>query len=221
MGIVGALVVVWLPLGWKIVWTLTLVLGASIWVMMYSYQVYRKEKSTLLLFIFSFCFAATGHTQIAYEGTLNTLKFGLQTDIKAQTAQIYIPEQGLFDYKIQSPIFRNDSLIATMKAFGTVLNGKLTETSFSGQWRQNGFPAPVSLKKVEKLSFLNRPQRPQEPFPYQSENVTFTNANQSITFGGTFTFPQDKGLFTTVILISGSGSKTATKRFLVINLFGS
>lgn len=45
IGIIGALGVVWLPNLWKIVWTMGLIFGATIWIVVYSYQVYQKEKN--------------------------------------------------------------------------------------------------------------------------------------------------------------------------------
>lgn len=44
IGIIGALGVVWLPASWKIVWTLGLILSSTAWILVYSYQVYQKEK---------------------------------------------------------------------------------------------------------------------------------------------------------------------------------
>jgi uncharacterized protein len=145
--------------------------------------------------------------QTYYEGTIGPLKFGLKIQREAQTAALYIPEQGLFEYAVKAPVFRNDSLIADLKEFGTVLSGKTEVETFSGQWKQNGFPSPLALKRVEELSFLKRPQMPVAPFPYESENVHFTNADKSIQFGGTLTFPKGKGKFPAVILITGSGQQ--------------
>ncbi len=162
---------------------------------------------TLLATLCSLLLSHTGFSQTFYEGTIGTLKFGLQTDNQKQQAAIYIPEQGLFEYALKSPIFRNDSLIADLKEFNVVLSGKLGTEIFSGQWKQNGFPAALKLLKVENLSFLKRPQNPKAPFPYEVENVKFTNADQSISFGGTLTFPKGKGTFPTVVLITGSGQE--------------
>lgn len=163
-----------------------------------------KKHSLLLL---SLLISVSGFSQTYYEGILGTLKFGLKTDAQKQQAAIYIPEQGLFEYALKAPIFRNDSLIADVKEFNSVLSGKLVADTFTGQWKQNGFPAALKLSKVETLSFLKRPQQPQAPFPYEVENVTFINADQSISFGGTLTFPKGKGPFPTVVLITGSGQE--------------
>lgn len=163
------------------------------------------KKHSLLLF--SLLISISGFSQTYYEGVLGNLKFGLKTDVQKQQAAIYIPEQGLFEYALKAPIFRNDSLIADLKEFNSVLSGKSDAAIFTGQWKQNGFPAALKLTKVETLSFLKRPQQPQAPFPYVVENVKYTNANQSISFGGTLTFPNGKGPFPTVVLITGSGQE--------------
>ncbi|WP_428655458.1 alpha/beta hydrolase family protein [Runella sp.] len=146
-----------------------------------------------------------GFGQTYYEGNLSTLKIGLKIQKEQQKAALYIPEQGLFDYALKTSVFRNDSLLADLSEFKTILTGKLEPETFSGQWKQNGFPAPLTLKRVNLLSFLNRPQTPVAPFPYNSEDVHFANADRSIQFGGTLTFPKGQGKFPTVILITGSG----------------
>ena len=160
-----------------------------------------------ILLLLSILISVSGFSQTYYEGILGPLKFGLKTDAQKQQAAIYIPEQGLFDYAIKTPVFRNDSLIADLKEFNSILSGKSDAETFTGQWKQNGFPAALKLTKVETLSFLKRPQHPQAPFPYEVENVTFTNADQSISFGGTLTFPKGKGTFPTMVLITGSGQE--------------
>lgn len=45
IGIIGALGVVWLPTTWKIVWTMGLIFSSTAWILVYSYQVYKKEKN--------------------------------------------------------------------------------------------------------------------------------------------------------------------------------
>jgi uncharacterized protein len=149
----------------------------------------------------------TLYSQTFYEGKLGALTFGLETDTVKKTALLYIPEQGMFAYNAQNPVFSNDSLKIELKAFGVVLSGKLDAQTFDGQWKQSGFPAPVKLQKVAALSFLKRPQHPVTPFSYLSENITFGNADNTIRFGGTLTLPKGKGPFKAVVLISGSGQQ--------------
>ena len=44
MGLIGAFVVIWLPELWKLFWTLGLIFGSTIWIVVYSYRVYQQEK---------------------------------------------------------------------------------------------------------------------------------------------------------------------------------
>ncbi len=53
----------------------------------------------------------------------------------------------------------------------------------------------------------NRPQTPKPPFPYKSDSVLYQNADKSITFGGTLTYPEGKGKFPAAIMITGSGAQ--------------
>lgn len=163
-----------------------------------------KKTAIFLAFLLG---SITLYSQTFYEGKLAAFKFGLQIDTVQKTALLYIPEQGLFPYAVKNPVFRNDSLVAELKAFGVLLSGKISAEMFDGQWKQNGFPAPVKLSKVAEFSFMKRPQQPVGPFVYRAQNVQFYNADRSIRFGGTLTLPKGKGPFTTAVLISGSGQE--------------
>lgn len=166
-----------------------------------------NSKFKYCLFLLTFLVSWSASSQELYEGTLTTLKVGLELNAADGKALLYIPEQGLFAHDIQNPVFRNDSLIADLKAFNTVLTGKISDNTFDGSWKQNGYGMPLKLQKVASLSFLRRPQHPAPPYPYAVEDVKFTNVDKSITFGGTFTYPSINYPLTTVILISGSGQQ--------------
>lgn len=68
----------------------------------------------------------------------------------------------------------------------------------------------------------NRPQEPQEPFGYNSEDIFFENKADSVVLAGTFTYPKTGSGFPSVILISGSGPQNRNselvehRSFLVI-----
>lgn len=68
-----------------------------------------------------------------------------------------------------------------------------------------------------------RPQEPQKPYPYYSEDVIFENKQEGINLAGTLTLPQKDGVFPAVILISGSGPQNRDeelaghKPFLVLS----
>lgn len=68
----------------------------------------------------------------------------------------------------------------------------------------------------------SRPQNPQPPFTYRSEEVVFFNEADSARLSGTLTSPDKKGRFPAVVLITGSGTQNRNeeimghKPFLVI-----
>ncbi|HRF17315.1 MAG TPA: hypothetical protein PK977_04075, partial [Chitinophagaceae bacterium] len=61
--------------------------------------------------------------------------------------------------------------------------------------------------KVEQVSERKRPQTPQPPFPYRSEDVVYNNSDNSLRYGATITIPEGKGPFPAAVLITGSGAQ--------------
>jgi len=101
---------------------------------------------------------------------------------------------------------------------GTIKNDSVME----GTWKQGGNTLDLNLSKLKTSFVLNRPQEPKSPFPYTSEDVTFTNDIFNIKLAGTLTIPLGKGPFKAVIMITGSGAQNRNeelmghKPFLVI-----
>lgn len=52
-----------------------------------------------------------------------------------------------------------------------------------------------------------RPQTPTPPFDYYADSVEYDNEDKSVHLAGTFTYPKNKGPFTTILLINGSGQQ--------------
>lgn len=82
---------------------------------------------------------------------------------------------------------------------GTIESGRL-----SGSFTQNGAEYPFAVTPGP-LPEPERPQEPQPPFPYVSEDVTV--AAGPITLAGTLTRPDGPGPFTAVLMITGSGAQ--------------
>jgi pimeloyl-ACP methyl ester carboxylesterase len=86
-----------------------------------------------------------------------------------------------------------------------LLDGSLTQ----------GASLPLLLKKVDKPSERNRPQLPVPPFPYDSYDVEYDNADKTVHFGATLTVPKpDPNIryikapeYPVIILITGSGQQ--------------
>ena len=56
-----------------------------------------------------------------------------------------------------------------------------------------------------RVSELVQPEGPSKPYPYESNDVTFENAQAKIRLAGTLTMPGSGGPFPAVLLIPGSG----------------
>ena len=79
--------------------------------------------------------------------------------------------------------------------------------SLVGLWQQRGQAIPFMLRRVAAGAVAGplRPQAPKPPFPYKSEEVTFTNVKAAVKLAGTLTVPAGKGPFPAVALLTGSG----------------
>ncbi len=79
--------------------------------------------------------------------------------------------------------------------------------SIVGVMNQSGISWDVTFfRTVQKKNKVNRPQTPKEPFPYETQEVSFQNPKDNVQIFGTFTYPIDKeSNYPIVFLASGSG----------------
>ena len=106
--------------------------------------------------------------------------------------------------------------------------GSLSEDgeTVTGKWNQRGNAYDLILNKIplDETRDLERkrPQTPQPPFEYESQDVRIENTKDQLTLAGTLTSPTGSGPFPVVVLISGSGPQDRDetifghKPFLVI-----
>lgn len=132
------------------------------------------------------------------------------------TANLDSPDQGAYGILVDEVIVNGDSIkfiVGVVKGFYA---GKIYPDSLkiSGIWNQGGMSLPLDLRKTEKVEKPNRPQEPNEPFPYKSEEVKFVNTEAGDTLAGTLTLPDKTGLFTAVVLVSGSGPQNRNEELL-------
>jgi hypothetical protein len=132
-----------------------------------------------------------------------------KTDNNSFKAVLNIIDQATGEILCDEVIYRNDSLVIRITGLGIEIAGILdTENkSIKGEFKQRGGIIPVSFTRTDKLPELLRPQEPKEPFPYIDENVIFENQKAGIKLAGTLTFPNSKGKFPAVILVTGSGQQ--------------
>lgn len=134
------------------------------------------------------------------------------------------PDQGARNIKIGPVRFDGKNITISAPLLLAEYTGTLkNDTLIEGTFMQGGKKMPLDLKKLKAAFTLNRPQEPQPPFPYLSEDVVFLNAKANISLAGTLTIPEGEGPFPAVILITGSGGQNRNeeifghKPFLVIS----
>ncbi|HZJ74937.1 MAG TPA: alpha/beta fold hydrolase [Perlabentimonas sp.] len=145
-----------------------------------------------------------------------------QTD-DGYTATLDSPDQGATGIPVTGITFENPNIKFTVTNIGVEYNGELQGDEIAGVFNQFGqeFPLNLSRQAIEK-EVLKRPQEPTKPYPYYTEDVTFQNAEASISLSATLTLPKTEGKYPVVILISGSGPQdrdeeiVGHKPFLVI-----
>ena len=125
------------------------------------------------------------------------------------------PDQGARDIPMGQVILKDDKLKILAPSIMGEYNGTFSsDSTIDGTWTQGGGTFSVNLKKLTAPLVINRPQEPKPPFPYTSEDVTFTNDKFNIKLAGTLTIPEGKGPFKAVIMITGSGAQNRNEELL-------
>ncbi len=117
------------------------------------------------------------------------------------------PQQGAFDILCGEVVVKGDTILIDMPALKAIFKGVIAQDdkSIYGTFIQ-GIAIPIVLTRTTKeASRLNRPQEPQPPFVYHSQEVTLKNGD--ITLAGTFTKPIIGSKHKAVVLVSGSGAQ--------------
>lgn len=139
-------------------------------------------------------------------------------------AELVSLDQGNVRLPINRISFADGVLAFSIDQIGASYQGTLDETGAvaEGTWTQSGVQLPLTLTKTDPDSrqpdepssssenrnvWENRPQRPEPPFPYTAEDVTFENTRDGVTLAATLTLPRTPGTHPAVILISGSGAQ--------------
>lgn len=151
-----------------------------------------------------------------WEGKLSVssiqLRMGFTFTKKADgtwSGLMHSPDQGVKNIPLNPVEITGDKIKAEFKPGKATFEGKLSAdgTTLTGEWQQSDLKLPLELKRVEKISTLNRPQTPKKPYPYREEEVTYENTKQKIKLEGSLTLPQGDGPFPCVLLITGSGTQ--------------
>lgn len=159
----------------------------------------------------------------AWNGTLSVPggELALVLHIDPVDCTMDSPDQGAYGIPAVLKELTDNKVHVEVPSIGASLEGNLMFGLLVGKFKQSGMEFPISLKRgdIER----NRPQTPEGPFPYTSEEVTFTNPEDGAMLSGTLVCPQEYGTSTPVVLfVSGSGLQNRDeelfghKPFLVI-----
>ena len=113
------------------------------------------------------------------------------------------PDQGANGIPASIVSRTEDSLEIKVPSIGAVYSGVLKEGILRGTFAQNGMRFPLDLKPGVVVA--KRPQTPRPPFPYSTEEVSFTNEQAHATLAGTLTVP-DKATCV-MLMVTGSGQQ--------------
>ncbi|HMG68207.1 MAG TPA: alpha/beta hydrolase [Chitinophagaceae bacterium] len=126
------------------------------------------------------------------------------------------PDQNVFGIAAYKTTVEGVTLYFEIKSSGASFTGNLENDSTIGGTFTQGGNVPLKLIKTDNPSGpLKRPQTPLPPYPYKSEAIEYDNADKTVHFGATFTYPNTGGQFVTTILITGSGQQDRDETILL------
>ena len=103
--------------------------------------------------------------------------------------------------------FAGSTLNLEIDAIGGSFRGELNTdgSALVGTWTQGGSSRDLTFLRQAEAYSLNRPQEPEEPFPYGTREVTFPGGDAGVELAGTLAVPAGEGPFPAVVFASGSG----------------
>lgn len=116
------------------------------------------------------------------------------------------PMQGAEGIKTEVNVLTTDSINITVPDIAATYAGRVTKDVITGCFTQMGMPFKLDLKRGDVM--MNRPQTPQPPLDYTTQEVSFENKTAGAVLSGTLTWPEGydgKKPVPVVIMVSGSG----------------
>lgn len=146
----------------------------------------------------SFAQTGTWSGKLDVQGTKLSLVFHLDEENPTMDS----PDQGAKGIHVEVTRSESGNVIIKVPSIGATYEGQWMLTQIVGSFKQMGVSFPMTLTPGEEK--LNRPQTPVEPFPYATEEVSFTNGDAVLK--GTLVLPEGCSRKTPVlILVTGSG----------------
>lgn len=155
-----------------------------------------------------------------------TMTLPLNFEIIGETILFSSPDQLVYDYEINYEIDDKNNIRIYSDAIKFELIGELSNEDIIGTFKQSGREIPIVLFKSEKVEpeEIIRSQTPTE-FDYERIEVEIRNDDESKTYYGTLTIPNNEIKNQVIIFATGSGIQDrdeeifSHKPFLVISDF--
>ena len=186
-------------------------------------RIIKASISALIMFLGQAVMCAQGGTSGTWHGLLEVPggSLTLVLHLSQEECVMDSPDQMVYGIPAEIKEISQVRVNIYVPSLDAGFEGNLTFGLLVGKFRQAGMEFPLTLKRGEPVR--KRPQTPQPPFPYMTEECTFTNTNDGAVLSGTLTYPENHGKETPVVLfVSGSGLQdrneeiSAHKPFMVI-----
>ena len=160
-----------------------------------------------LIIIAAILFAASAYAQTGtWSGSLNVqgMKLSLVFHLDGAKPSMDSPDEGVRGIPILYEQDNIGKIILSIPSIGASYEGFLLYNRIVGTFNQMGQTFPLTLSPGEIR--LNRPQTPHAPFPYSTEEVSFSNGD--VVLRGTLVLPDGCSRETPVLLfVTGSGKQ--------------
>lgn len=157
-------------------------------------------------------------TDDKYTGTwsgaldVNGTKLEFVFHIGTEECTMDVPTQGIKGFKSEFSEISDDSVRIRIPMIWAAFTGRYEDDRMTGTYTQSGVELPLTLLRGD-LEKAERPQTPVPPFPYNTEDVAFTNG--SAVLSGTLATPAAMTPDTPVVLmITGSGAQNRDEELM-------
>ena len=140
----------------------------------------------------------------AWTGKLKVsgVELALIFNIGEESATLDVPDQGAKDIPVEVSRDAVGGITLNVPAINASFKGLWAGKVIAGTFTQHGMSFPMTLTPGAPV--VRRPQTPVGPFPYATEEVSFTNGDAVLK--GTLTMPADCDRKTPVlVMVTGSG----------------
>ncbi len=169
---------------------------------------FGKFMISAVLGLAAFCFGEAGLAaqtgpwtgKLKVSGTELALVF----NIGEESSTLDVPDQGAKDVPVKVTKDGTGAVTLDIPEINASFKGLRLGKMITGTFTQHGISLPLTLTPGKPV--INRPQTPAGPFPYTTEEVTFSNGDAVLK--GTLTLPENCGEATpALVMVTGSGQQ--------------